>query len=349
MKTIYISSNLVPMWHPNWPEKPEFKGDYFLHYGPQKKYEQEIEQAKKEAVPIDIPGGISGLLEEHDLKPDTFIQVDIGEVELYVEDLGTVTLAKNPTYGKNSVWVEWKGGRTNVDPKSLMARIVPPVDKLILVGQSNDMPMNYNDDPGTLETDNGAMSYTEGMQAGSGIVENWKSRAKAHLSEGKSRCELELFVDKYFGINAVDETHPITTDYGQLVNLLAMFKEEQLDAANKRIAELEEWKRQELELTQPIIGYCQNDENAKRLGIAIGSSIFKRVLEILKEYNGSNNRIKELEDLIQSDSVYTLLRFGSKSPSGSGMDDCEDDSYIDLYNISKELRTIDATKTGNHG
>jgi hypothetical protein len=197
--------------------------------------------------------------------------------------------------------------------------------------------------------DNGAMSYTEGMQAGSGIVENWKSRAKAHLSEGKSRCELELFVDKYFGINAVDETHPITTDYGQLVNLLAMFKEEQLDAANKRIAELEEWKRQELELTQPIIGYCQNDENAKRLGIAKGSSIFKRVLEILKEYNGSNNRIKELEDLIQSDSVYTLLRFGSKSPSGSGMDDCEDDSYIDLYNISKELRTIDATKTGNHG
>jgi hypothetical protein len=62
-------------------------------------------------------------------------------------------------------------------------------------------------------------------------------------------------------------------------------KVKELDAANKRIAELEAWKRQELELTQPIIGYCQNDENAKRLGIAIGSSIFKRVLEILKEYN----------------------------------------------------------------
>lgn len=34
-------------------------------------------------------------------------------------------------------------------------------------------------------------------------------------------------------------------------------------------------------------------------------------------------KIDELENWIKSDSVYTLLRYGSKSPSSSGVDDCE--------------------------
>lgn len=41
--------------------------------------------------------------------------------------------------------------------------------------------------------------------------------------------------------------------------------------------------------------------------------------------------------LIASDSVYTLLRFGVKSPSTSGVDDL-DDNYTDLYEISVEQR-----------
>lgn len=34
------------------PVKPEFKGDYFLHYGPQKAYELALQAAKKSSVPI---------------------------------------------------------------------------------------------------------------------------------------------------------------------------------------------------------------------------------------------------------------------------------------------------------
>ena len=45
-----------------------------------------------------------------------------------------------------------------------------------------------------------------------------------------------------------------------------------------------------------------------------------------------------LVEILKSDSVYKLLRYGVKSPSSSGMDDCEDDGYYDLYNLVCELR-----------
>lgn len=58
-----------------------------------------------------------------------------------------------------------------------------------------------------------------------------------------------------------------------------------------------------------------------------------------KEIERLNNELAELKRLIASDSVYTLLRYGVKSPSSSGVDDSEDGGlYYDLYNISCELR-----------
>jgi hypothetical protein len=60
--------------------------------------------------------------------------------------------------------------------------------------------------------------------------------------------------------------------------------------------------------------------------------------ELKAKLEKAEARVKELEDLIKSDTVYTLLRFGVKSPSGSGMDDFEGSENIDLYNISVELR-----------
>ena len=48
--------------------------------------------------------------------------------------------------------------------------------------------------------------------------------------------------------------------------------------------------------------------------------------------------ISALTEMLKSDSVYRLLRYGVKSPSSSGMDDCDDDGYYDLYNLVCELR-----------
>ena len=48
--------------------------------------------------------------------------------------------------------------------------------------------------------------------------------------------------------------------------------------------------------------------------------------------------ISALTEILKSDSVYTLLRFGVKSPSKSGMDDCDDDYYYELYKLVCELR-----------
>jgi len=76
----------------------------------------------------------------------------------------------------------------------------------------------------------------------------------------------------------------------------------------------------------------------------------EQILGIATEYSNTQNallleEIKELKDklqylnlLIGSKSVYTLLRFGDKSPSKSGVDECEDDHYLELYNICNQLR-----------
>lgn len=48
--------------------------------------------------------------------------------------------------------------------------------------------------------------------------------------------------------------------------------------------------------------------------------------------------INDLTEILKSDSVYTILRYGVKSPSSSGVDNCEDDKYYDLYDLVCELR-----------
>lgn len=46
------------------------------------------------------------------------------------------------------------------------------------------------------------------------------------MSEVKPRCELELFVEDYFGLSeSVSENHIIKVDYGQIVNLLAVYRD----------------------------------------------------------------------------------------------------------------------------
>jgi len=60
-----------------------------------------------------------------------------------------------------------------------------------------------------------------------------------------------------------------------------------------------------------------------------------------------DEKINELIDMLKSDSVYTLLRFGAKSPSKSGVDNCEDDAYYDLYNLCCDLRKKSKTELKN--
>lgn len=60
----------------------------------------------------------------------------------------------------------------------------------------------------------------------------------------------------------------------------------------------------------------------------------ERLLECEAELN-------TLKELLKSESVYYLLRFGVKSPSKSGMDNCADEDYMELYNISTKLRNDD--------
>lgn len=68
---------------------------------------------------------------------------------------------------------------------------------------------------------------------------------------------------------------------------------------------------------------CKDKTSKKELNLA------------LRKTNVSGS---DLVEILKSDSVYRLLRYGVKSPSSCSMDDCEDDHYYTLYNIVTELR-----------
>ena len=61
----------------------------------------------------------------------------------------------------------------------------------------------------------------------------------------------------------------------------------------------------------------------------------QKLNEVLRKTNVSES---DLVEILKSDSVYRLLRYGVKSHSSSGIDDCEDDHYYTLYDIVIELR-----------
>jgi len=81
---------------------------------------------------------------------------------------------------------------------------------------------------------------------------------------------------------------------------------------------------------------------------AVNNHVDSLIDEINKLKNELNEELKlraqiwqekeKLKHLIGSESVYTLLRYGYKYPSSSGMDDCEPQRlYMELYEISKVL------------
>lgn len=63
MKTVYVNSEgIICGLTKKMPKRPEFKGDYFLHYGPQKQFESELESLKQSAVPFEDQEGVRKLV-----------------------------------------------------------------------------------------------------------------------------------------------------------------------------------------------------------------------------------------------------------------------------------------------
>jgi hypothetical protein len=272
---IYIDKNLTPRYSPNgWPDKKSFvdyENDFHVEL-----YDEALAKAKADSVPFESICETFHFIDKAlgmpaDKMPDTFIEVDIGEVEV-------VEQYKNH---------DWKM-REDCDERG-----IKPWHLLRKIARMK-------------KPENGAHGYTEGSEIPNALIEK--------PGPDKIRCDCELFVDKYFGLPSdfpVDSLVP-EAQYFQLVNLLSMFRDEQLAAANKRIAELEndlldaldlkmgkgptalsmlsarikdleQWQQEELIVWGPILDYCQDDKNAKRLGIVLGQSISTRVLEILKK------------------------------------------------------------------
>lgn len=118
-----------------------------------------------------------------------------------------------------------------------------------------------------LKPVNSAMSFTEGSDPGVG-----KYYEKAHGSDPEGEA-FNSGLDKTLNIGQQLEAANKTNDE------LSTY----LDATLKRVKELEQWKKEQLLVFGPILDYCHDEANAKRLGIGLGQSISTRILEILKD------------------------------------------------------------------
>jgi len=217
-QTIYIDSNLTPRYSPTgWPDINRWHPGHCM----KEDYLDALAKAKAESVPFEnlkefIFAASQALGEEwptpwwEKQKPDTFVEAEIGEVEVVYQ------------------------GRTEVIGNSWRE-----ISKEHYYSQVGSFPDRFRIVARLKKPENSAHGYTEGAE----IVNEWKDRAIAHLSEGKPRCECELLVEKYFGISPEFPEDVLVpgADYGNLVNLLAMFRDEQLAAANTRIKELEDF------------------------------------------------------------------------------------------------------------
>lgn len=81
----------------------------------------------------------------------------------------------------------------------------------------------------------------------------------------------------------------------------------------------------------------KKDKFKKDIAILVGyyPNIYKDLDDLINEEIECYNA--DLFKMIKSESVGKLLRFGVKNPTYSGMDDCNDNLYYDLYDYRAEL------------
>jgi len=84
--------------------------------------------------------------------------------------------------------------------------------------------------------------------------------------------------------------------------------------------------REELEHLLDLVRFAEHDMECTK-----EEEIPNVKEKLIQKYEG----LEEIEKLVKSESVRMLLRYGTKCPSSSGMDEIDDDSYLQLYRISQ--------------
>lgn len=116
-------------------------------------------------------------------------------------------------------------------------RIYPGIDtatkfKLQQDRRNVDINKIYSLECNVLTRHHCAHNCIDGSDCDKHNIEGCKWIKKAIITfeeaEDQNRPIEELFVEEYFGLKDVNENHPITTDYGHLVNLLTGFKEKHM-------------------------------------------------------------------------------------------------------------------------
>lgn len=127
---LWISPELELMHAINgWPEQPEFNGDYFVHYGTQKRYEAALAKAKAESILVEQSDNTPITMFKGVLEPDEFIDFE-GEVEV-------VCQWKWLDGWRDCDITEYQNRQTNMNKTRQVARL-KPVDDTMTDAEMND-------------------------------------------------------------------------------------------------------------------------------------------------------------------------------------------------------------------
>ena len=247
--TIWISPEGVPMHSPNgWPEVPDTLPNPIKDKESIERYRDALAKAKKEAIRFDDEYAIKRtLLHLVEYTPNAHVD------EIWMN-------AKWPRHGdpKPDSFVDIEGEVTTIWQFKLNGKwhdfssdAVEVVNRYANEGAETRQVARVK--PAEAVSDPGVGQYYK----------------DTHENNG-NRCECELFVEKYFGINTRPNEKFVIhgADYGQMVNMLAMFRDEQLAGTDIT--------------AQQINHECQKHND-----------------ELVKQLAEAKARIKELEDLFE--------------------------------------------------
>jgi hypothetical protein len=293
----YIDKEFVLRQNENgWPErfvKFDHEGDAETEKR-LKRYQYNLAKAKEESLVIEDQGAfksaaissisIDRLIDITEPTPDSFIDLPV-EVEF-------VTQFKRG----NGEWIDFTGPINVYTETRTVCRLKQPQPPIFIDGDVND---SYE---ARVKASEGKYKKIAAEWLKAGLTPALVKKKIARLKEadlpsvpmdpnaglslgGEAAVQWPWVESEPNKIFTVEEARQLMQDATKDAYIKYETSQQELDAANQRIKELEAWQNDEIHVWSPIIDYCQDAANQERLGLKLGASISARVLEILKTFN----------------------------------------------------------------
>lgn len=231
-----------------WPEQPEFNGDYFVHYGTQKRYEAALAKAKAESILVEQSDNTPITMFKGVLEPDEFIDFE-GEVEV-IDQYKLLDGSWRDKPHNLMLGGGWE--------RRQVARLNPV--------QSNPVVIPDQSDYATEE------EFFEACRR--------QRRKVIPMNEEETMTDAEM----HEALDALKDPKDARIKELEQDNAEGFEKYQELLIQNRnlkeRVKELEAWKESDMKVWGPVIDFAQGNNLP---GLKLGGSISEYVLQLLKD------------------------------------------------------------------